>query len=206
MRDLINELKEKEIYWDREDLFLAPKEDIYDDNDKKQLGFIVDVIKKLYPKSDIFTRLEEDTSMVYFSINVRNNPEEVNHYYPVINHYYPVWAISKKEEKYIELVKEYGSYWGAVKYVLKYLPINNLILLSYFKQTIDEPKYGMEIYDYVGGEKRTLYVRVKLGEYGLSREISVYKDEDFQFNENAKCLFTYEEPIIQPGNYYPVNK
>lgn len=199
MRDLINELNEKEIYWDRADLFISPKEDIYDENDKNQLGFIVDVIKKLYPKCDMSTKLTDEPDVAYFSINVKN--EEGN-----INHYYPVWAIPKKDEKYKELVNQYGSYWGAVKYVLKYLPISNLILLSYFKQTIDEPKYGMEIYDYVGGEKRTLYVRVKMGEYGLSREISVYKDEDFQFNENAKCLFAYEEPIVQPGNFYPVNK
>lgn len=199
MRDLIEELNEKGIHWVRADLFVAPNGDIYDEKDKIQLGFIIDVIKKLYPKCDISTKLEDEPGMVYFSINVKN--EEGN-----INHFYPVWAISKKDERYIKLVKEYGSYWGAVKYVLKYLPISNLILLSYFKQTIDEPKYGMEIYDFVGGEKRTLYVRVKLGEYGLSREISVFKDEDFAFNENAKCLFTYEEPLVQPGNFYPVNK
>ena len=198
MRNLLEELKEGKIHWERTDLFVAPKSDIYDEKDKIQLGFIIDVIKKLYPKCDISTKLEDEPGMVYFSIYVKNEEK-------AINYYHPVWAISKKDERYIKLVKEYGSYWGAVKYILKYLPISNIILLSYFKETVDEPKYGMEIYDYVGGEKRTLYVRVKLGEYGISREISVYTEEDFQFNKNAKCLFTYEEPIIQPGNFYPLN-
>lgn len=50
MRDLINELKEKGIHWVRADLFVAPKGDIYDEKDKIQLGFIIDVIKKIISK------------------------------------------------------------------------------------------------------------------------------------------------------------